>query len=146
MDDSERIDFLSAVLIISQDPERLASFYRDGLGLPLIPEEHGGDQAHWGCELGDLHFAIHPGEPGPGPSPVRFALWVFDLTGYVAGLQRKGIQCRYPIQKLGEASWVTAVEDPDGNEVELTQMSGAWLRHLAERRREGSDVIARAPQ
>jgi hypothetical protein len=61
----------------------------------------------------------------------------------VAGLQRKGIECLYPIERLGESSWVTAVRDPDGNEVELTQMSGAWIQHLAERCGAGADVTAR---
>ena len=65
MVDPERIEFLSAVLILSPDPERLAAFYRDKLGIPLIAEEHGSG-AHWGCELGDIHFAIHPGDPGRG--------------------------------------------------------------------------------
>ena len=142
MVDAERIESLSAVLIRSPDPARLAAFYRDGLGLPLVAEEHGAG-AHFGCELGDVHFAIHPGDPGTGAGPVRFALWVFDLATYVAGLQRTGIECLYPIERLGEGSWVTAVRDPDGNEVELTQMSDAWIRHLAERRRAGADVIAR---
>ncbi|HVC38374.1 MAG TPA: VOC family protein [Candidatus Dormibacteraeota bacterium] len=143
MGDAEQIEFLAAVLIVSPDPGRLAAFYRDGLGLPLRAEEHGAEP-HWGCELGDVHFAIHPGEPGAGRSPVRFALWVFDLASYVAGLQRKEIPCLYPVENLGEGSWITAVQDPDGNEVELTQMGEEWVRHLAERRHAGADVLARA--
>ena len=53
---SERIEFLSAVLLVSRDAGRLAAFYRDVLGVPLAEEQHNDNQLHWGCTLGDLHF------------------------------------------------------------------------------------------
>ncbi|MGH7610152.1 MAG: VOC family protein [Candidatus Dormibacteria bacterium] len=140
----EAIEFLSAVLLTSPDPGRLAVFYRDRLGLPLVEERHDQAEAHWGCELGDVHFAIHPGEPPDGAGPVRLALWVFDLEALVAGLAEQGVECSYPITKLGEGSWVTALSDPDGNQVELTQMSSEWVERLARHRGAGADVIARA--
>jgi hypothetical protein len=31
------IEFLSAVIVISDEPQRLAEFYREALGLPLRP-------------------------------------------------------------------------------------------------------------
>ena len=58
MSTPERIQFLSAVLLTSRDAARLAEFYRDVLGLPLAEERHGNVPQHWGCELGDVHFAI----------------------------------------------------------------------------------------
>jgi catechol-2,3-dioxygenase len=61
---AERTEFLSAVLLASRQPDRLAVFYRDVLGLPLHEEQHGSGSVHWGCELGDVHFAIHPGLGG----------------------------------------------------------------------------------
>ncbi len=140
----ERIEFLSAVLITSSDASRLATFYRDLLGLPLVEEHHGGEAAHWGCELGDIHFAIHPGPASAGGGGLRLALWVFDLATLVGELERRGVVCKYPIAKLGEGSLATAIEDPDGNLVELTQMSVDWVGHLSERRRQGADVVARS--
>ncbi|HEY6538040.1 MAG TPA: VOC family protein [Candidatus Dormibacteraeota bacterium] len=140
----ERVEFLSAVLLTSREPDRLAAFYRDLLGIPLKAERHGESEQHWGCELGDVHFAIHPSSDRPGPGPIRLAFWVFDLEAFADRLEQAGTKCRYPIQQLGEGSLVTAVEDPDGNEVELTQMGDSWREHLAERRRGGADVIARA--
>ena len=59
---NEKIEFVSAILLVSRHPERLAAFYRDIVGLPLEDEQHGETAAHYGCELGDLHFAIHPAE------------------------------------------------------------------------------------
>ena len=53
------IEFLSAVIVISDEPRRLAGFYGDALGLPLHPEQHDDDLPHWGATLGQLHFAIH---------------------------------------------------------------------------------------
>lgn len=54
------IEFISAVLLLSPDPANLAAFYRDALGFPLKEEMHGETEKHYGCELGDIHFAIHP--------------------------------------------------------------------------------------
>jgi catechol 2,3-dioxygenase-like lactoylglutathione lyase family enzyme len=144
----ERIEFLSAVLLTSRQPGRLAAFYRDVLGVPLHEERHDAGPSHWGCELGDVHFAIHPADEADdarGPGPVRLAFWVFDLEAFVRRLEHEhGIRCRYPIQDLGSSSLVTAVADPDGNEVELTQMGRSWVEHLAEHRRQGADVVSRA--
>jgi catechol 2,3-dioxygenase-like lactoylglutathione lyase family enzyme len=146
----ERIEFLSAVLLTSRQPDRLAAFYRDVLGLPLHEERHDSEPSHWGCELGDVHFAIHPAEDAAaddarGPGPIHLAFWVFDLESFVRRLENfHGVRCRYPIQDLGSSSLVTAITDPDGNEVELTQMGRSWVEHLAEHRREGADVVRRA--
>lgn len=142
---AEPIRFLSAVLITSKDPDRLATFYRDTLGIGLVAERHGEGPAHWACELGDIHFAIHPGAGPSGPGPVKLALWVFDLTAFAAHLEDLGVPLEYPITELGSESWVTAVRDPDGNVVELTQMGDSWLWHLADRRRQGSDVTLHLP-
>lgn len=35
----EKIEFLSAILVISKDTDRLSEFYRDVVGLPLTVEE-----------------------------------------------------------------------------------------------------------
>lgn len=149
----ERIEYLSAVLLTSPEPRRLAAFYRDVLGLPLEEERHDPEPAHWGCELGDVHFAIHPakgegsGAPHEGASvrAVHVAFFVFDLRALVERLEAEhGVSCLYPITPLGSSSLATAVRDPDGNEVELTEMGPSWVEHLAERRRAGKDVVARA--
>jgi catechol 2,3-dioxygenase-like lactoylglutathione lyase family enzyme len=146
----ERIEFLSAVLLYSRQPDRMATFYRDVLGVPLREERHGDDPAHWGCELGDVHFAIHPAEDkdddrGHDRGPVRLAFWVFDLESFVEYLDRDhGVSTLSPIVDLGESSLLTVVNDPDGNEIELTQMGPTWVAHLDQHRQAGADVIARA--
>jgi len=53
----EDIRFLSGVILVSEQPERLVDFYRDVLGLPLAEERHGDTAPHWACELGDMPVA-----------------------------------------------------------------------------------------
>jgi catechol 2,3-dioxygenase-like lactoylglutathione lyase family enzyme len=144
VDEPERIGFLSAVLINSSQPERLASFYREILGLPLEDEHHGNTSPHYGCELGDVHFAIHPRPDAPSDGPIRLAFWVFDLVALVERLVPRGVELRYPVRQLGPNSLMTAIFDPDGNEIELTQMGDDWVDHLAAHRSDGADVIQTA--
>jgi catechol 2,3-dioxygenase-like lactoylglutathione lyase family enzyme len=143
---AERIEFVSAVLLLSRDPERLAAFYRDALGLPLAKERHGASRPHFGCELGDIHFAIHPADEAgsTGTGAVKLAFFVFDLDGLVRSLEEHGVDLLYPPRQLGDAdSRITAVRDPDGNEIEFSQLGDGWLRHLDQRRAEGHDLLTR---
>jgi catechol 2,3-dioxygenase-like lactoylglutathione lyase family enzyme len=144
----ENVGFISGLILVSREPERLVGFYRDVLGVPLAEERHGDTEPHWGCELGDVHFAIHPAgdypdDPATGPGPVKLAFMVFDLTGMVTWLEQCGVELCYPPASLGEQSQITAVRDPDGNLVELTQLGPGWLGHLTAHRAEGHDLIAR---
>jgi catechol 2,3-dioxygenase-like lactoylglutathione lyase family enzyme len=143
----EGLRFISGVILVSRQPERVMAFYRDVLGLPLAEERHAETQLHWGCELGDVHFAIHPAEdypddPASGPGPIKLALMVFDLPGMVAWLDHCGIPLCYPPASLGKQSQITAVRDPDGNLVELTQLGPGWLRHLKAQRADGNDLVS----
>jgi catechol 2,3-dioxygenase-like lactoylglutathione lyase family enzyme len=143
----EDVGFVSGVLLVSREPERLMGFYRDVLGVPLTEERHADALPHWGCELGDVHFAIHPAEdypeqPAAGPGAIKLAFMVFDLARMVAWLDKCGISLCYPPTSLGTESQVTAVLDPDGNLVELTQLGPSWLDHLKAHRAEGHDLVS----
>ena len=142
----EKIEFFSAVLIVSENPARLAEFYRDVVGVPLQDEAHGTSRPHFGCNLGDLHFAIHPIETFPdrrhGVGAVKLALSVFDIKALVERLESKGIKPLYPVHDTG-FFLSTAINDPDGNYIEFTQMSDAWFKLLEERHTAGLDVVSR---
>ena len=88
----EPIEFVSAVLIVSEDPARLANFYREVVGVPLQDEAHGTTRQHYGCNLGDIHFAIHPVQTLPdqrhGVGAVKIALNVFDINALVERLEK----------------------------------------------------------
>ena len=142
----EAIEFISGVILVSESPGRLAEFYREVLGVPLETEEHEGSLPHWGCDLGDVHFAIHAIEDFPdkqaGVGSVKLAFNVFDIEVLAERLTGVGLSLLYPPKDTG-FFWSTAVQDPDGNLVEFTQMSDAWFKYLEHRRSQGADVIAR---
>lgn len=141
-----KVEFLSAALLISKDASRLATFYRDVIGLPLEDEKHGDTELHYGCELGDLHFAIHPLENFKdseyGVGSVKLAFTVFDMNEFVKRVESKGFKLAYPPKDTGFAK-MTAIVDPDGNYVEFTELSNRWFGHLSNRRNQGHDVIQR---
>lgn len=140
------LEFLSAVLIVSDDAERRARFYRDQLGVPLRPERHGETLQHWGCELGHVHFAIHPREnfqrdPNVGVGAVKLAFMVFDLNAYLQTLTQRGVEPLYEAEQVGGMR-MTAVRDPDGHVIELTELGRNWFERLRKRREQGFDVVA----
>lgn len=144
---TEPLEFLSAVLIVSRDPKRLVDFYRDVLGVPIEDEHHDDTLPHWGCTLGDLHFAIHPIEDFPdgrsGVGAVKLAFTTFDLRGMLARLEARGVPLLQPLKDTG-FFWSAAVQDPDGNFVELVEMRDAWFQYLQHRREQGrGDIVAR---
>ena len=141
----EGIRFLSGLILVSEQPERLVDFYRDVLGLPLAEERHGDTAPHWACELGDVHFAIHPvadyeGEP-TATGAVKLAFMIFDLAGFVRWLEARGVPLCYPPAEFGTESRITAIRDPDGNLIELTELGPSWLGHLKDHRATGGDLL-----
>lgn len=136
---------ITGILLISKDPKRLADFYRDVINVPLKTEQHSDSDAHFGCEIGDLHFAIHghheEGEGNEmGTGAVKLAFEVFDMNRFMSKLEVAGVKPLYPPRDQGFMK-ITAVHDPDGNVVELTEMSEGWYKHLQDRRARGLDSI-----
>jgi predicted enzyme related to lactoylglutathione lyase len=142
----EPIEFLSAVLVVSENPKRLADFYRDVVGVPLREERHGDTRPHWGCSLGEIHFAIHPVETFPdrrsGVGSIKLAFTVFDIQALARRLAERGVSLVYPPRDTG-VFWSTAIRDPDGNLIEFTQLCDEWFAQLEARRAEGADVLAK---
>ena len=118
------LDGVGASLLISQDAPALAAFYRDTLELPLVDEVHEGVPAHYGCELGSVHFAIHPSETWPG-EPTDNALspvLVFN-TADAAGVYEKLQASKVPATPPFDHGFgnLVAFRDPDGNNVQVMQ-------------------------
>ena len=136
------VQFISAILLLTREPDRLVRFYRDVLGIPLEPEVHDGSATHFACELGDTHFAIHDAaEVRERSESFKLAFAVTSLDATIAALQSAGVQTLYPPKSTGFAV-MTAVLDPDANYIELTELSDAWLQYLVERRNGGKDPVA----
>src|SRR5262245_42522604 len=117
---------VGALLLISDDAPTLAAFYRDALGLPLEDEVHEGVPLHYGCELGPVHFAIHPSADWPGEralisqSPV-IVLHASDVQPVYERLVANGVTATPPWDH-GFAIG-TAFRDPDGNNVQVMQLT-----------------------
>ena len=142
----ESIEFLSAILIYTRNVERLVAFYRDALGMPVEKEEHGAGPVHYGCELGDVHFAIHPGGEELSASTreqrVRLAFAVFSTAELLERLGRHGVSPLHPSKNASFAVF-TAVHDPDGNYIEFTELRDDWYRHLKSRKETRRDIVMR---
>ncbi len=139
------VGFLSAVIVVSKHPRRLVEFYRDVVGLPLVEEKDGAGPVHFGCELGDVHFAIHPIDSFPdnlwGKGSVRLAFNVFDLDELMERLKRHGVMPIFPPRQTAFGQ-VTAVNDPDGNYLEFTKLADTWLDRLESRSLSQSNLVA----
>jgi uncharacterized glyoxalase superfamily protein PhnB len=95
------IDSVGAILLISDDAEGLAHFYRDALGFPLDDEVHEGVPLHNGCEVGGVHFAIHsaegwPGEPAPKSQSPVLVFYTSDVQSAYERLVLNGVQATPP--------------------------------------------------
>ena len=143
---AEVVEFLSAVLLVSKDAARLATFYRDVLGLPLR-EQQRDTVTYWEGNLGELPIAIHPidsfGEDQRiGVGAVRLGFAVRDIDQVAAVLEGQGLELLFAPRDLGWGK-MTAIHDPDGNYVELTELGADWFRHLEKR---PADESPRPPQ
>jgi lactoylglutathione lyase len=104
-------------MLDSRDGARLATFYREHLGLPLQEERHG-SELHWGCFLAGVHFAIHQVEDAPSAGAFRLSFEVDDVDDSVAELRSQDIPI---VEEPHDRPFgrVAAVTDPDGNTVYL---------------------------
>ena len=118
---------VSAILLVSPDARRLSDFYADALGLAMEEEIHEGVPLHYACDLGDVHFAIHPADGWPGTrveeplSPV-IALAIDSADRAAAGLRKAGLTPTGPFDH--GFAMVVSFRDPDGNHVELLESTG----------------------
>jgi catechol 2,3-dioxygenase-like lactoylglutathione lyase family enzyme len=123
------VNSLNAVLLVTEDASGLADWYRRVLGVPLQDEQHGGggEVPHFGCFMHGLHFAIHPTgnyafAPETGRGGVRIAFDVASLDEFVAALPAGEIDWVFEPVDLGW-SRMLAMRDPDGNMIEVLQMT-----------------------
>lgn len=119
------VEGLGAILLISHNASELAEFYRTALGLPMVDEVHEGVPRHYACELGPVHFAIHPAETWPGEAhqDAQSPVVVFNTTDARAvfnSLQSLRIAATPPFDH-GFATLVS-FRDPDGNNVQVMQL------------------------
>jgi catechol 2,3-dioxygenase-like lactoylglutathione lyase family enzyme len=115
------------VILITDDVERLRSFYEeDVLGLQLEREEHGNLPVHYGVDIGTTHLGIHSpqslGRAKLRPGGAVIALEVDSLDSWLERMAANGVQPVVPKHDEGFGA-VAAIEDPDGNLIELVELN-----------------------
>jgi len=110
---------LAVVSLWAEDVAATAHFYRDVIGLRLLP--HHGDRPHF--DLGGIYLTILKGKPRPpeDPTPPRFpiiALAVDDLDAAVERLRAQRVELPWGIEEDADSRWVM-LRNPAGNLIEL---------------------------
>lgn len=112
---------LAGVIIWTEDVERLASFYRDVLGLPLHSERPHFVAFRWG----DVRLSVgyHDGVKGATREPYRVMvnLAVGDIHATYEALRARGVEFIRPPEREHWGGWVATFRDPDGNVLQLLQ-------------------------
>ena len=116
----ERVLGLGGLFLRASDPEALATWYRDGLGLDL------GEHGVWQQEPGPTVFATFEHDSdylGSREQRVMLNFRVRDLDAMLTQLRSLGAAVEDEVQEMdgvGRFGWVT---DPAGNRIELWQPS-----------------------
>ena len=112
---------LAVVSLWAEDVPTTAHFYRDVLGLHLLP--HHGGRPHF--DLGGIYLTILRGKPSPAreTDPQRFpviALAVDDLDAALAPLHAHRVDLPWGIERDEHSRWAM-FHDPAGNLIELVE-------------------------
>ena len=117
---------ICGIILLSDDPARLARFYAQVLGCRFEREDHGDLAEHFGVDVGEIHFGIHPPanfqRVTPGSASAAIAFNVSSIQEAVTVLGELGAQQVQPPHDEG-FGLVTSYLDPDGNQFELVELS-----------------------
>lgn len=111
-----KVKGLSGVIMSSANPERLAKFYNDIMGIPMVLNHHGASPDHWECDYHGIHFAILESKTVEIPNKnIVPSFYVDDINQFIA---ENKIKSEEEIMDLGNAFSI-GFNDPDGNTVRL---------------------------
>lgn len=110
---------LSVISLWAENVPEAAHFYRDVIGLPLLP--HHGPRPHF--DLGGCYLVILKGKSSPpqNPDPERFPILAFtveDLDQAIAKLSAHRVELPWGIEQGAGSRWVMFF-DPAGNLIEF---------------------------
>lgn len=112
---------LEVICIWAENVPKAAYFYKEVLGLELLPHDHGG-RPHF--RVGEAYLTILKGKPQPAVNsdPPRFPLFAFrvrDFDDAVERVKAHGVELPWGIEGIEGSRWVMFY-DPAGNLIELT--------------------------
>jgi glyoxylase I family protein len=116
-----KIESLSALVFRSDDPERLAGFYREHLGIPFAPHSHGNTPAHQEAWLEGIHCAVLKRTKEEHQLAPTFRVGALDA--YIKRLASTDVPLLRPVIQLDENMRVASFRDIDGNTFNLIQLS-----------------------
>ncbi len=116
MESRTKTNGLGGLIFESPNPDRLASFYKETLGLPLELRTHGGLYEHWECDYNNIHFAILKASEVFDGNRIVPSFIVEDIEKLVSD---HNLTLEEDILPLGRGSFVGRIKDPDGNRIHL---------------------------
>jgi predicted enzyme related to lactoylglutathione lyase len=120
---------ICGIILVARDPDALARFYGEALGIAFKREDHAGLAPHWGVDIGTVHFGIHP--PGnfdrrtTGRGSVVVTFDVDSLAECRARLKALEAPCIKPPHDEG-FGLVASFTDPEGNLFEVVELCYAF--------------------
>lgn len=107
---------LAGLIFYSNDPERLAQFYKDVIGIPFQLQTHGKIREHFECSYHHVHFAILKRKEQEHSNHVVPSFRVDDITQFV---EHHNLSTLHPTIELGGDSRIASISDVDGNMIRL---------------------------
>src|SRR5690349_9593045 len=114
---------LAGIIMYSPDPDRLIAFYRDQLGVPLAPAEHGTVGGHFEGRLGGVHFAVWDAKQGHASAPLVTTFRVANVGAASEALLTAGATRSHKVIDLGEGKRIVGFVDPDGRPFRLIEIA-----------------------
>ncbi|MFN2483544.1 MAG: VOC family protein [Candidatus Limnocylindria bacterium] len=114
---------LNSMLISSRDPKRLGAWYAEAFG----PEEDNEMDGYRMMKFGEFMLVIDTrddiGDRNPEPGRMILNFDTDDAQALVERLDRAGVEWLAPIEDRGDGDLFATAIDPDGNYVQVIQIS-----------------------
>lgn len=124
----EKVTGIGGLFFRSREPETLASWYRDHLGISPVPTNY--NEPGWQQEAGPTAFAPFPEATdyfGDANKAWMVNFRVRNLESIVAQLRAAGIEVKIDPQTYPNGLFAR-LRDPEGNAIELWEPKGSDQR------------------
>ncbi|MFO0880405.1 MAG: VOC family protein [Gemmataceae bacterium] len=114
----ERVLGIGGVFFQARDPQALAAWYREHLGIPIAPDQTYGVLASTAAGEHTVWSVFPADSTSPAPAPFKVNYRVRNLDAMLAQLRAAGATVSDKVEDygFGRFGWAT---DPEGNTFEL---------------------------